>query len=333
MATMKEFTGGVRVAEKATPKGPVLVGVRRKVENLDTILTSTFIVTPFDELKARDLLALLDQYPQLPAPELEQLKGLLRFGPQDAAETETFSNLLFALQRNLSEAELPVQVINRFNANMPITYILPPFNVERGVIFRELLEKLQPTPLSDEDMSSIYDYLDAPPNSQDDIVEFKKLLFDLLRSIGTQPPDIVKDIQMAMPIALIGPAEINVLKGLTFTQTNGPVFNLFNRAELYEAVSIIMLTNYTRGLEILRQAKVPEDLTFGSPLMRSAKEKYIIDLEILRTKMDVIPGTGQFECSRCHGKNVLYIEKQMRSADEPMNVKCTCVDCGHRWII
>jgi transcription elongation factor S-II len=36
-------------------------------------------------------------------------------------------------------------------------------------------------------------------------------------------------------------------------------------------------------------------------------------------------------CGRCKSKECYFYELQTRSADEPMTVFVTCLDCGHRW--
>lgn len=43
--------------------------------------------------------------------------------------------------------------------------------------------------------------------------------------------------------------------------------------------------------------------------------------------------SDQIKCHKCHKREVTYIEKQCRSADEPMSLLCTCIVCGNRWRI
>ena len=43
--------------------------------------------------------------------------------------------------------------------------------------------------------------------------------------------------------------------------------------------------------------------------------------------------TDQFVCRKCKKRECVYYELQLRSADEPMNVFITCLNCGHRWKI
>jgi DNA-directed RNA polymerase subunit M/transcription elongation factor TFIIS len=41
--------------------------------------------------------------------------------------------------------------------------------------------------------------------------------------------------------------------------------------------------------------------------------------------------TDRFRCSRCHKKLCSYYELQTRSADEPMTIFISCLNCGKRW--
>ena len=41
--------------------------------------------------------------------------------------------------------------------------------------------------------------------------------------------------------------------------------------------------------------------------------------------------TDTFKCRKCHSNKCTYYQMQTRSADEPMTVFVTCIDCGNRW--
>jgi transcription elongation factor S-II len=41
--------------------------------------------------------------------------------------------------------------------------------------------------------------------------------------------------------------------------------------------------------------------------------------------------TDQFLCGRCHKRECTYYEMQTRSADEPMTIFITCLNCGKHW--
>jgi transcription elongation factor S-II len=41
--------------------------------------------------------------------------------------------------------------------------------------------------------------------------------------------------------------------------------------------------------------------------------------------------TSAFVCSRCRSRECYFHEMQTRSADEPMTIFVTCLDCDHKW--
>ena len=66
-----------------------------------------------------------------------------------------------------------------------------------------------------------------------------------------------------------------------------------------------------------------------SPSMREARHKARIDSEIYRDKVEV--SEGAFTCGKCGSKETIAVERQMRSADEPMTVTVVCVHCDNTW--
>tara|TARA_Y100001936_G_C15753820_1_gene497504 strand:+ start:21 stop:494 length:474 start_codon:yes stop_codon:yes gene_type:complete len=57
--------------------------------------------------------------------------------------------------------------------------------------------------------------------------------------------------------------------------------------------------------------------------------KYKRDKVLYETKAEAM--TDQFKCGRCKKRKCSYFELQTRSADEPMTVFITCINCGKRW--
>ena len=43
--------------------------------------------------------------------------------------------------------------------------------------------------------------------------------------------------------------------------------------------------------------------------------------------------TDKFKCGKCKKRECSYREVQLRSADEPMTLLITCINCGNRWKI
>ena len=58
-------------------------------------------------------------------------------------------------------------------------------------------------------------------------------------------------------------------------------------------------------------------------------EKYRRDKILYETKKEAM--TDQFKCGKCSSRETCYFEMQTRSADEPMTIFITCLNCGNRW--
>lgn len=60
-----------------------------------------------------------------------------------------------------------------------------------------------------------------------------------------------------------------------------------------------------------------------------AIEKYNAEASAVRKNTEVTTRFGS--CSKCKCPRTSYFMLQTRSADEPMTVFITCVNCGHAW--
>lgn len=58
-------------------------------------------------------------------------------------------------------------------------------------------------------------------------------------------------------------------------------------------------------------------------------EKSNRDKALYETKKEAM--TDQFKCRKCGSRETCYYEMQTRSADEPMTIFITCLNCGNRW--
>jgi transcription elongation factor S-II len=58
-------------------------------------------------------------------------------------------------------------------------------------------------------------------------------------------------------------------------------------------------------------------------------EKYRKNKVLYETKKEAM--TDQFKCRKCSSRETCYYEMQTRSADEPMTIFITCLNCGNRW--
>ena len=62
---------------------------------------------------------------------------------------------------------------------------------------------------------------------------------------------------------------------------------------------------------------------------RLLDKKYKKQEELYETKQEAM--TDEFKCKRCKSRKTSYYEMQTRSADEPMTIFITCLNCGNRW--
>lgn len=46
---------------------------------------------------------------------------------------------------------------------------------------------------------------------------------------------------------------------------------------------------------------------------------------------EITASTSMYQCKRCKSRKCIYMEQQVRSADEPSTIFVTCLSCGKRW--
>lgn len=106
----------------------------------------------------------------------------------------------------------------------------------------------------------------------------------------------------------------------------------------YEIVNMLNKINYEVVYNFLSTdwigvfGNIPDirrKILFDNPLLSSAKDKQLLDMEIFRRRIDVVE--GGVKCKKCGSDNTISMEKQTRSADEPMTIMVTCQQCRHHW--
>lgn len=97
--------------------------------------------------------------------------------------------------------------------------------------------------------------------------------------------------------------------------------------------------NNTRLLHRLHENEfMPHEIAFMPPdSVFPEKWKQIID-ERIKKELNIFDEkpqsmTNQFKCGKCKKRECIYQELQLRSADEPMTLFITCLNCGNRWKI
>ena len=123
-----------------------------------------------------------------------------------------------------------------------------------------------------------------------------------------------------------------------------PTWNVvFKNIYLNKVISLysnLSKNNYIKNNRLLLRLKkrefTPEQLVQMTPQelfpehwKELIDEKYRRDKILYETKKEAM--TDQFKCSKCHSRETCYFEMQTRSADEPMTIFITCLNCGKRW--
>lgn len=113
------------------------------------------------------------------------------------------------------------------------------------------------------------------------------------------------------------------------TKANSVLDNL----DPFSTVKNVRLRDRLKAREFL-----PHDLAFMRP-DQVFPERWQAVLETKEQRDDYIYNqkpeamTDQFKCKKCHKRECVYYEQQMRSCDEPMSLFITCLTCGNRWRI
>ncbi len=115
--------------------------------------------------------------------------------------------------------------------------------------------------------------------------------------------------------------------------------------ELYKQVTRTVLWNThpdspVKNSRLIERIKDGEFALDAIPAMTSYELypehwKELADRQLIREQKilegDKSRATDQYKCHRCGKRECTYYELQTRSADEPMTIFITCLNCGKRW--
>jgi len=79
-----------------------------------------------------------------------------------------------------------------------------------------------------------------------------------------------------------------------------------------------------------------ESIPFMTSYDMFPEQWFILKDKLLQREQKILEGnksraTDQFKCRRCQKRECSYYELQTRSADEPMTIFITCLNCGKEW--
>ncbi len=119
-----------------------------------------------------------------------------------------------------------------------------------------------------------------------------------------------------------------------------PVFNEVYRQKVRSVFSNIHPASPVKNPRLLNRVIDGEFKLEELPMMTSYEmypEKWFeLKDKLLQREQKILEGnksraTDQFKCRRCGKRECTYYELQTRSADEPMTIFVTCLNCGKEW--
>lgn len=115
--------------------------------------------------------------------------------------------------------------------------------------------------------------------------------------------------------------------------------------EIYQQLMLSILSNLhplspVKNTRLLLRVKEGEFPLNAIPFMTSyemfPEHWFALKDKLLQREQKILEGnksraTDQFKCRRCQKRECTYYELQTRSADEPMTIFITCLNCGKEW--
>lgn len=133
---------------------------------------------------------------------------------------------------------------------------------------------------------------------------------------------------------------LNAQKNYTARNWKTPQFKEMYRQTLSSVISNIHPESPVKNPRLLNRVLEGEFKLEEIPFMTSYEmfpEKWFeLKDKLLQREQKILEGnksraTDQFKCRRCGKRECTYYELQTRSADEPMTIFVTCLNCGKEW--
>ena len=175
-----------------------------------------------------------------------------------------------------------------------------------------------------------------PSEGRDAIIrtKFLTLLQDSLKK-SLKPNMIIELEQVALAHAL---AEAD--KKFVFKNFENPLFEVLYVTASRTLLGNIIPSTYVNNNELYQKIKSGQlqvehlktmnVMEYAPNLYSALREKQLLR-EQSELEGNKALATDRFFCSRCQKRECTYYELQTRSADEPMTIFITCVNCGKRW--
>lgn len=200
-----------------------------------------------------------------------------------------------------------------------------------------------------QDLFQKYAHLQIPSNEtrripseadKDNMKEYNirtKMLEAYMKMIGKQlKQSIVIELEQAALYQALTEAD---KKGV-LRHFDNPLFEVLYKATAQSLLANILPNSYIHNPDLfpkIKKGQLTAEHIKSMSVMEYCPHMYseLRDKQILREQNQLegnkALATDRFICNRCHKRECTYYELQTRSADEPMTIFITCVNCGKRW--
>ena len=175
-----------------------------------------------------------------------------------------------------------------------------------------------------------------PSEGRDAIIrtKFLTLLQDSLKK--SLKPNMIIELELVALAHALAEAD----KKFVFKNFENPLFEVLYVTASRTLLGNIIPSTYVNNNELYQKIKSGQlqvehlktmnVMEYAPNLYSGLREKQLLR-EQSELEGNKALATDRFFCSRCQKRECTYYELQTRSADEPMTIFITCVNCGKRW--
>ena len=111
---------------------------------------------------------------------------------------------------------------------------------------------------------------------------------------------------------------------------------LEDRNFVYEIVWLLKEVGYEKAYnflsadweKVLGSHNIRKRMLFENPLLDRARDKFILDMDIFKTQVQVEAGE---KCRKCGSEETISVTQFLKRLDEPPIISHVCMFCGNKW--
>ena len=215
---------------------------------------------------------------------------------------------------------------------------------EFEIVLEEEEEEPEPEPIRKPRRTAAYQKLDPSALKQeialDQPPEAQPLRMLCFRSLSFLEESFLSEDILALEKAIFEVTFDHAQKNYIPLNWRAPLFCEAYRQTLRSVLSNIHPKSPVNNLRLLRRVQEGEfplsALPTLTPYEMYPENWFMLKDKLVQREQKILEGnksraTDQFKCRRCQKRECTYYELQTRSADEPMTIFITCLNCGKEW--